>query len=80
MSNSKLIRSKILSQHHSGRRTEKITKIAIHIMAGNLTAENCGYWFRNPAAQASSNYGIGTDGGICLYVDEANRAWTTSSN
>lgn len=48
-------------------------------MAGNLTAENCGYWFRNPAAQASSNYGIGTDGGVCLYVDEANRSWCTSS-
>ena len=80
MSNSKLIRSKILSQHHSGRRTEKITKIAIHIMAGNLSAENCGRWFQNPRAYASSQYGIGTDGGIGLYVDEANRAWTTSSN
>lgn len=79
MSNSKLIRSTILSQHHSGRRTEKITKIPIHIMAGNLSAENCGRWFQNPKAVSSSQYGIGTDGGCCLYVDESNRAWTTSS-
>ena len=79
MSNSKLIRSTILSPHNSGRRTEKITKIPIHIMAGNLSAENCGRWFQNPKAVSSSQYGIGTDGGICLYVDESNRAWTTSS-
>lgn len=29
--------------------------------------------------QASSNYGIGSDGRIGLYVDEANRSWCTSS-
>src|SRR5699024_9164341 len=30
--------------------------------------------------QASSNYGIGPDGRIALYVDESNRSWCTSSN
>lgn len=30
--------------------------------------------------QASSNYGIGLDGKVALYVDEGNRSWCTSSN
>ena len=29
--------------------------------------------------QASSNYGIGTDGRVGLYVDESRRAWTSSN-
>ena len=48
-------------------------------MAGNLTVESCGSWFAQPAAQSSSNYGIGTDGRIALYVDESNRSWCSSS-
>lgn len=79
MSNSSLVDVKVYSPHHSGRRKEKITKIAIHHMAGVMTARNCGAWFQRAVAQASSNYGIGYDGSIGLYVDEANRAWTTSS-
>lgn len=49
-------------------------------MAGNLSIETCGSWFSQTKAQASSNYGIGSDGRIGLYVDEANRAWTTASS
>lgn len=79
MSNSRLVDVKVYSPHHSGRRTKKISKIAIHHMAGVMTARNCGAWFQKAVAQASSNYGIGYDGSIGLYVDEANRAWTTSS-
>lgn len=30
-------------------------------------------------AKASCNYGIGTEGGICLVVDECNRSWCSSS-
>ena len=80
MSNSELARKFISSPHHSGKRTHKISKIAIHIMGGNLSAENCGYWFADPKAYASSHYGIGSDGDICQYVDESNRPWTTSSS
>jgi N-acetyl-anhydromuramyl-L-alanine amidase AmpD len=48
-------------------------------MAGNLTVESCGNIFAPTSRQASSNYGVGTDGRIALYVDEANRSWCTSS-
>ncbi|CAN4000279.1 RNA polymerase sigma factor, partial [Dysosmobacter welbionis] len=48
-------------------------------MAGNLSVERCGELFQNKERQASSNYGIGSDGRIGLYVDEANRSWCTSS-
>lgn len=63
---------------HSGRRTASITGITIHHMAGNLTIEQCAACFQ-PPREASSNYGIGSDGRIGCYVDEENRAWTSSS-
>lgn len=56
----------------------KISKITIHHMAGNLTVEVCGNVFSG-SRQASANYGIGTDGRIGLYVEEKNRAWTSSN-
>lgn len=62
------------------KRTHTVDSVAIHTMAGNLTAENCGYWFQNPTCNASSNYGIGSDGKIYGYVDEDSRSWCTSSS
>ena len=79
MSNSKLVSVTILSPNHSGKRTHAIDTISIHCMAGNLSVESCGYMFANKDREASSNYGIGSDGRIGLYVDEANRSWCTSS-
>ena len=55
-------------------------KITIHHMAGNLSVEACGNVFASKSRKASSNYGVGTDGRIALYVDESNRAWTSSSS
>lgn len=49
-------------------------------MAGQLSVESCGALFAKSSRQASSNYGIGPDGRIALYVDEGNRSWCTSSN
>ena len=72
MSNSPLVVYTKLSPNHSGKRTKKIDTITIHCMAGNCSVETCGNLFANSARQASSNYGIGTDGRIALYVDEAN--------
>lgn len=80
MSNSSLVSHVRYSPNHSGTRQNAISKIAIHHMAGNLSIETCGSWFSQTKAQASSNYGIGSDGRIGLYVDEANRAWTTYSS
>jgi hypothetical protein len=48
-------------------------------MAGNLSVETCGNVFQNTNRQASSNYGVGTDGRIGLYVEESRRAWTSSN-
>lgn len=79
MSNSKLISCTILSPNCNKPRTHAIDTITPHHMACNLTVEQCGAGFANPSRQASSNYGIGTDGRIGLYVDEANRSWCSSS-
>ena len=80
MSNSSLISYTKLSPNHSGKRTKKIDTITIHCMAGQLSVESCGALFAQSSRQASSNYGIGPDGRIALYVDEGNRSWCTSSN
>lgn len=62
-----------------GRAGYTVSKITPHHMAGVLTAAQCGKIFQSESRNASSNYGIGNDGTIALYVDEDNRAWTSSS-
>lgn len=79
MSNSSLICCTVLSPNHSGKRTKAIDRVSIHCMAGNLSVESCGALFASSSRQASSQYGVGSDGRIGLYVDEANRSWCTSS-
>ena len=80
MSNSPLVSYTKLSPNHSGKRNHVIDTITIHCMAGNASVETCGALFANPSRKASSNYGIGSDGRIALYVDEANRSWCSSSS
>lgn len=77
--NSKLVSYTKLSPNCSKPRKDTIKKITIHHMAGNLSVETCGNLFANRKRQASSNYGIGTDGRIALYVEEKNRSWCSSS-
>lgn len=79
MSNSSLVNYIKRSPNHSGPRNHKIDTVSIHCMAANLSVETCGSLFARPDYQASSNYGIGSDGRIALYVDEINRSWCTSS-
>ena len=78
MSSSALVNYTKISPNSSAR-TAKIDKITIHHMAGNLSVEACGNVFATTDRQASSNYGIGSDGRIGLYVDESRRAWTSSN-
>ena len=59
--------------------TYRVCKITPHHMSGKLTAQRCGELFQNPSRNASSNYGIGYNGEIYGYVDEENRAWTSSN-
>lgn len=79
MSNSKLISSTIPSPNNSGKRTHAIDRITPHCMVGQMTAKACGGLFARSSYQASSNYGIGKDGEIALYVDEGKRSWCSSS-
>lgn len=79
MSNSSLICYTKLSPNCNKPRNHVLDTITIHHMAGNLSVEGCGEMFAKPSRQASSNYGIGSDGRIGLYVDEANRSWCSSS-
>ena len=80
MSNSSLVCYRKLSPNCNKPRNHKIDTITIHHMAGNLTIEQCGNVFAPTSRQASSNYGIGTDGRIGMYVEEKNRSWCTSSS
>lgn len=79
MSNSSLVNYTAISPNSSNPRNNKIKKITIHHMAGNLSVETCGRVFNSKNRQASSNYGIGSDGRVGMYVEEKNRAWTSSS-
>ena len=79
MSNSPLVTYTKLSPNHSGRRNHVIDTVSVHCMAGNASVETCGALFADPSRKASGNYGIGSDGRIALYVEEANRSWCTSN-
>ena len=82
MGNSNLVSVKVPAHSNNytvGRSGRNIEMIAIHHMAGILTAEQCGKIFQNANRKASSHYGIGKDGKIALYVDEANTAYTNSN-
>lgn len=79
MSNSPLVSYTKLSPCKNSPRQHVIDTITIHCMAGNMTVESCGALFSNYSRQTSSNYGIGSDGRIALYVNESDRSWCTSS-
>ena len=78
-SNSPLVSLTRLSPNKTSPRNHKIDTITIHCMAGNLSVESCGNLFARPDRQASSNYGIGSDGRIALYVEEKDRSWCSSN-
>jgi len=80
MSNSPLVSYTKISPNKSSPRNHKIDTVTIHCVVGQCSVETLGNVFAPTSRQASSNYGIGTDGRIALYVDEANRSWCTSSN
>ena len=79
MSNSTLATYTRISPNKTSPRNHKIDTITIHCMAGNLTVERCGEGFAKRTRMASSNYGIGSDGRIGLYVEEKDRSWCSSN-
>ena len=77
MSNSELVSyTRLLNNCHkmSNKQNKKIT---IHHMAGNLSLKTLGDVF--VSRKSSANYGIDSNGKIGLYVNECDRAWTSSS-
>lgn len=77
--NSPLVAYTKLSPNHSGRRNHAIDTITIHCVVGQCSVETLGNIFAPESRQASSNYGVGVDGRIGMYVEEKNRSWCTSS-
>lgn len=77
--NSSLVDYTRLSPNHSGQRNRAIDTVSIHCVVGQCSVETLGSIFAQSSKQASSNYGIGYDGKIGLYVEEKNRSWCTSS-
>lgn len=78
MGNSSLVCYTAISPHKK-MRNHKIDTISIHCMACNGSVEVCGRSFQGTNV-ASSNYGIGSDGRIALYVPEEFRSMCTSSS
>lgn len=79
MSFSKLATIHIASPNRNKQRTNKVIYFTPHCMVGQMTAVACGNLFARSSYQASSNYGIGTNGEIAGYVDEEDRSWCSSS-
>ncbi|MCM1237239.1 MAG: N-acetylmuramoyl-L-alanine amidase [Ruminococcus flavefaciens] len=68
-----------LSPNADFPRENAIQKITIHHMADDIALERLGEVFAEQDRQASSNYAIDGQGHVALYVEESNRAWTSSS-
>lgn len=77
--NSKLVNYTRISPNRSVNRNHKIDTISIHCVVGQCSVETLGSIFASTSKEASSNYGIGYDGRIGLYVEEKDRSWCTSS-
>ena len=87
MSNSKLIsytkispnRGNTINEVWKPERTHAIDTITIHCVVGQCSVETLGNIFAPTSRQASSNYGIGNDGRIGMYVEEKDRSWCSSN-
>lgn len=79
MSNSSLVSYTRISPNKTSPRNHTIDTISIHCVAGNCSIETVGSIFAPSSRQASSNYAVGTDGRIGMYVEEKDRSWCTSS-
>lgn len=79
MSNSKLVVYSKMSPNNSGTRTHVIDTVSVHCVVGQCAIETLGSLFASSSRAASSNYGIGYDGRIGMFVPESKRSWCTSS-
>lgn len=79
MSNSPLVSYTKISPNRTSPRNHAIDTITIHCVVGQCTVETLGNIFAPTSRQASSNYGVGTDGKIGMYVEEKDRSWCSSN-
>lgn len=80
MSNSPLISYTKISPNKTSPRNHEIDTITIHCVVGQCSVETIGNIFAPTSRQASSNYGIGPDGRIGMYVEEKDRSWCSSNS
>ena len=80
MSNSSLIDYTKISPNKTSPRNHVIDTITIHCVVGQCSVETLGNIFSPTSRKASSNYGIGPDGRIGMYVEEKDRSWCSSSS
>ena len=57
-----------------------IDTITIHCVVGQCAVETLGNVFGASSKRASSNYGIGYDGRVGMFVEEKDRSWCSSSS
>lgn len=79
MSNSPLVSYTKISPNKNSPRNHAIDTITIHCVVGQCSVETLGNIFAPTSRQASSNYGIGYDGKIGMYVEEKDRSWCSSN-
>lgn len=79
MSNSSLVSYTKISPNRSSPRNHAIDTITIHCVVGQCSVQTLGDIFAPTSRQASSNYGVGYDGKIGMYVEEKDRSWCSSN-
>lgn len=79
MSNSPLVSYTKISPNKTSPRNRAIDRITPHCVVGQCSVETLGNVFASTSRQASSNYGIGVDGRVGMYVEEKDRSWCSSS-
>ena len=79
MSDSALAAYTAISPNCNRPRSQPISKITVHHMAGNTTLEAFGALVGKTSRQMSANYAIESSGRIGLFCHEADRSWCSSS-
>lgn len=77
--NSPLVSYTKISPNRTSPRNHVIDTVTIHCVVGQCSVETLGNVFAPTSRKASSNYGVGVDGRIGMYVEEKDRSWCSSN-
>lgn len=77
--NSSLVSYTKISPNRTPNRNHIIDTVTIHCVVGQCSVETLGSVFADSSREASSNYGVGYDGRIGMYVEEKDRSWCSSN-